>query len=938
MSMPQPRIAILRSLTAILTVGISLSLLFPAHAQESWMALIAPDNSLNFTFYKDMHATATLGMLGWGPNWGWRSLSATGRAKGDSLDVAAPFESNKDAGQIINVALHASKTGPRTVSFRYTLSADKDVPLTELVALISTDPAFHTGQVVVTQADGQKVDLPLSLGLVRGLPETSHVAFQSKDAGDTLLDIDPPTPLHIDNALRVVLAKDLFPKGTKTVTLKVTFPASVAFLAKDEDLARFTKVLPGPDWFPFTPTNDTGPSAIGFEDWLDKPAGKHGGVRMVGDHFAFEDGNPIKFWGTNLAYGGSAPEKADAEPMAARFAKWGVNAIRMHKFTGSGWEGIGDPNDVTKMDPAGLDRLDYFASQLTKHGVYYGWSHTFGLRPKPANRDQLLAYDEIQKNLGGNTYALINFAEDVQDLMIKMVVNLLKHRSPYTGKTYAEDPALCYIELQNEDDIFFYTTENAVNSCPAYKKRLMERWAAWLKQKYGSTAALKTAWVGALGADETIEANNISIQANPWFFGEDNLPKKQGGDRQRLLDNAAFFHDVQNQFYSRFARAIRDAGYKGPLVGSPWQAPAMLPHYYNLRSDSLVGYVDRHNYFGGGLSDTMLTKPGSGYLSSGLQQVAGRPFGLSEWIHVYPSLYSAEGPAILAAYGMGLQGWDASYEFQSSPGPAPFSTTVGNLPWGVWNVDTPTQVGQYPLLARMIARGDVKEGDVISVRRISPQDLATGKFSFTDHVTQQGDIKSFTGTVPDEALAAGRCLVEFTEKEQLSTFSPMSRFQKGSVIEANNNALAWDTSGKGYFTVNTRGTKAVVGFAEGKECSLGSVRIKMACPYASLFITAADKNSDFTTAKRAILSAVARNANTGFSYFVPDGRVLDNGKDPILLEPVKATVAFTGRHVASVNILDHDGKRTGRTLPVTNGQFTIDGSRDKTPYYEVVFG
>ena len=40
----------------------------------------------------------------------------------------------------------------------------------------------------------------------------------------------------------------------------------------------------------------------------------------------------------------------------------------------------------------------------------------------------------------------------------------------------------------------------------------------------------------------------------------------------------------------------------------------------------------------------MLAQPGSGYFSSGLQQVANRPFGLSEWIHVYPSLYSAEGP------------------------------------------------------------------------------------------------------------------------------------------------------------------------------------------------------------------------------------------------------------------------------------------------------
>ncbi len=170
----------------------------------------------------------------------------------------------------------------------------------------------------------------------------------------------------------------------------------------------------------------------------------------------------------------------------------------------------------------------------------------------------------------------------------------------------------------------------------------------------------------------------------------------------------------------------------------------MLPHYYNLRADSLAGYVDRHDYFGGGLNDTMLKNPGGGYLSAGLQQVAGLPFGLSEWIHVYPSLYSAEGPVIIAAYGMGLQGWDASYEFQStSARPNVTKDIVGNLPWGVWNADAPTQIGQYPILSRMVQRGDVKEGAVIATRRISPENLADGQFDFADSKQQKGDVKTF---------------------------------------------------------------------------------------------------------------------------------------------------------------------------------------------------
>src|SRR5256885_8822411 len=108
---------------------------------------------------------------------------------------------------------------------------------------------------------------------------------------------------------------------------------------------------------------------------------------------------------------------------------------------------------------------------------------------------------------------------------------------------------------------------------------------------------------------------------------------------------------------------------------------------------------------------SMLTKPGSGYFSSGLQQVADRPFALSEWIHVYPNVYAAEGPAVVAAYGMGLQGWDASYEFQSQAGRRAFGDIAGGVPWGVWEAGGPTSLGPFPAPARMVYRRDVQEGE-----------------------------------------------------------------------------------------------------------------------------------------------------------------------------------------------------------------------------------
>ncbi len=909
-----------------------------ANAQGTWSAVIDPENSLNFSFTKDQTPVCRLGLTGWGPSWAWVGVDAHEKAQGDRLSAKAEFVVDKSRGQVIQIKFQAEKSGPRQVSFRYDLEADKDVPVTMVIGSLSVQQPAAKGSLVLDSKDGSQSRYGLPLGRTEGTPSATRGVLKLADLGQLAMSFEPPCPVTFDGDMRIVLAQGVFKRGSKSLTLTLTFPTEVAFEASPEALKRLTRTLAGPGWFPFQPSGKVLPGAIGMEEWLEKPAGKHGGVHIAGDHFEFTDGTPVKFWGVNLSYGGGcAPQKKDGELTAARYAKYGINGVRLHKFTYPKDEGIGNPDDATRMDPEGLDRLDYFAAQLKKQGVYFGWSHTYGFRVCPGNRGRLLAYDEIAKNLHGNTYAFINFAEDVQDLMIEMVVNLLGHRNPYTGLTYAQEPALSYLEMQNEDDIFFYTSEGAFNACPTYRRLFCRKFSDWLKAKYGSDAKLRAAWSNALPPAESLAQENVVPQTNPWFMGDDFLPGQKGGQRQRLLDTAQFLHEAQNRFYAKFLKAVRRAGYEGPLVGSAWQAPPMLPHYDNLRSDYLVGYIDRHDYFGGGLFDSMLAKPGSGFFSAGLQQVIDRPFGLSEWITVYPSLYSAEGPAIVAAYGFGLQGWDASYEFQSSSAGRTFADRAGWQPWGVWDADVPTQIGQFPTLARMIYRGDVREGDVISVRRVNVEDLRQAKFDFSDKVVQQGDIKSFAGSVPPEALAAGRVVVQFTDTRQPSTLPDMEKFRHGATIVSSTGQLAWSTAGKGCFTVNTPGTKAVVGFAEGRRLALGDVAITPACPYASIVLTAADKHATLAGAKRAILSAVARNCNTGFTYFATDNRIIDNGKAPILLEPVKATIELSGRPVAAVHVLDHDGRRTDKNLSVEGGRFLIDGARDHALYYELIF-
>ncbi len=913
----------------------------PAQSEQTlsgWSALIYPQESFSFRMMDGMRPVLELHAGGWGPGWAWALLSSQKKAPpGGDLDFTAPFVVNRQRGQIIKVHVQAGKSGPQSVAYRYELSNTQDVPLTMLTAQFAVPHGVHA-RVIMTDEDGKDRVLPLPApGFLPGKP-VAKLRFQIQGVGEIQATVVPARPIVSGNGdLRLMLAGKLLKQGTSTTTVTFTMPGPVQFLASQQDINRLTREVPGPDWFPFT-LHPAAPGARVFDmsSWLDKPAGKHGGVRMVGDRFEFADGTPVKFWGTNLAYAYCAPPKKDAPAIAQRFARYGINAVRLHKFCGpNGWEGIANRNDATKMNPEGLDRLDYFCAQLKADGIYYGWSPTYRFVVEPGNRGQLVAYDEIAKYLKGDTYGLINLAPDVQNLMIERVVNLLKHKNPYTGLTYAQDPALCYIELQNEDDIFWWNTASAMTACPTYKKLFAQEFSDWLKAKYGTQQKLKAAWGAALPQGQSLEARNILPAPDLYGMSEEMLPHAGGGDRQRKLDIAQYLHQLQNEYYGRFVKAIRDAGYQGPLCGSNWQAPSGLPHYYNLRSDYLVGFIDRHNYFGGWLKSSMLPKPGSGYLSTGLQQVIDRPFTLSEWITQYPSLYSAEGPVLVAAYGMGLQGWDASYEYQSFPS-AGLAPNVGRLPWGLWNVDVPNQIGQYPVLSRMVLRGDVKQAPIISTRRVNLADLRLGKFNFTDKIVQHGDVKTFGGNVPAEALAAGRCVVEFTNNTQPSTFPDMAQYRHGSQIDSATGQLAWHTDGKGFVTINTDATKGVVGFAQDREIKLGNVTITERCPYASVLVTALDKKATLDTDKSALVSAVASNMNSGMKVFTVNNSVLDDGKDLILVQPVKATIRMT-RPIAQVNVLDPDGRRTGKVLAVQDGQFTIDTGVDKTIYYEVVF-
>lgn len=706
------------------------------------------------------------------------------------------------------------------------------------------------------------------------------------------------------------------------------------------------------EWFPFNAEDDFSASEIDMHDWMDAPAGKHGYVQIDGSNFKFEDNTPVKFWGVNICSSLPYSENQKADQWAQYLSKYGVNAVRFHKFSSHGITG----NISTELAADKYEKFDYFHHALKEKGIYVGWSHIYGHKPKPGDKDKLVAYEELVStefpwaHLNGATISLVNFAPDLQDLHIDLTVNMLNHVNEVTGLRYAEDPALSFIELQNEDNIFWGAIEESLNQTPTYKAMLCQQFSEWLKNKYGNHQALVEAWgKEAIPEGESLHKMNIFPNPSHGFFSHEYEQAYQENRNvpRHVSDKALFLYETQVKFYDRFIKAIKETGYEGPIVASCWQAGSGISHFFNLHADYIAGIIDRHNYYAGGTGHrlvpgdvrnvTMLNRPGSGLLSTGMQMVKDRPFALSEWMSLVPAEWTAEASPIVATYGMGLQGWDASYAFASNmPG---LTNTLESPNHGVYNADSPLQMGLYPALARMVYRGDVMKGKEIVVRAIHLDSLKKGKIGFYEQVKQDYDVKSFDGTVPSEALAVGTIPVTFTEQYQETPNPDLGTYwdRENKRITSNTGQLEWNYADKGYYTINTPGTKALVGFSSGEPQQLGDISIETDNEFAVIYITSLVKDQNLESANKILVTTVARARNTGMQYNSDTTKLIEPGTAPILMEPVNLTLTLARNDPAFVYVLDHQGRKTGKTVPVNNNQINIDGNRHQTIYYLIEY-
>ncbi len=198
---------------------------------------------------------------------------------------------------------------------------------------------------------------------------------------------------------------------------------------------------------------------------------------------------PVRIWGVNLCFGANLPDAQGAERLAARLAGAGINSVRIHHLDTSSFpRGIWNPDQQGKtIDPRAIERLDTLIDQMARHGIWVnlnlhvGRTHSRALGLPDSETD----YNKIATVF---TPALIEAQKDYAR-------QLLDHVNPHRNVRWADDPAIAFVEISNENSFFMWDGREKIPALPPYYAQILqEQYNAWLLKRYGSDEKLRAVW------------------------------------------------------------------------------------------------------------------------------------------------------------------------------------------------------------------------------------------------------------------------------------------------------------------------------------------------------------------------------------------------------------------------------------------------------------
>ncbi len=375
------------------------------------------------------------------------------------------------------------------------------------------------------------------------------------------------------------------------------------------------------DWFPVDLRRDTLPGSPLDFSLADGPAGKYGYLQVdKNGHLEFEKrpGKRVKFLGANIVHGSNTVEHKVTDEFVSRLVKNGFNTVRFHHFERQ----IIDLKADTSMvfDEQKLDNFFYLIAACRNAGLYYTIDLYCSRLLKPGDNIDLVTAPVVHK-----MKVLAPLFPSAMENWKVYVRKLLTLKNKYTGLTMAEDPALIFVNLMNEDHPMAVLGRRSFDDADAEYKRQFD---AYVKEKGIDLKEKPNAynmWLSDLQVKciqemkrflrEELKCRTLITDVN-WRPIPEFAPSRQDLD---LVD--------MHQYISHPQFPVRD-----------WTLPHLYAQHSTIAMEALL---------------PRLMMPSRLYR---------RPFSVTEWNYTNPNIFRAEQGTLMGAYSS-LQDWDLIYRF-----------------------------------------------------------------------------------------------------------------------------------------------------------------------------------------------------------------------------------------------------------------------------------
>ncbi|MBN1941733.1 MAG: beta-galactosidase [Phycisphaerae bacterium] len=625
------------------------------------------------------------------------------------------------------------------------------------------------------------------------------------------------------------------------------------------------------------------------------------GPRITVDGDSFRIGEKrFRVFGVNLG-GRICPSREESVDIAARLAGAGVNSVRLHGIERAEWW-VTPEEKLSAEQKDRRDQFDFLIAQLAQHGIYSNFN--------------LQTYRRYSQELGlpgwDNLHDVILdlFAPKLIEAQKGFARRLLEHVNPYRKLRYADDPAVAFVEINNENSLFLWNAAELLPKLPEYYRNILQgKYNEFLKKRYSTTEALKKAW-GALEEGETLEDGKVKL------FGTAEKP----GDR-RMVDRMLCLMEVEQAYWDGMYNFVKkDLGCQALITGTIVFGPC------NLYAQRNMDWIDCHAYWGHprwaeGISRwdrVKWTLPRAAMVDSpektvtdldelsgilffmAAQQMRNKPFTVSEYNHCAPNDYQAECVPILSSFAA-AQDWDGLWLFTYE--------------------ENRRQVHWFNFAHNPAKWGFMQAGAAIF------RDGGLTTLPQTRHLSYAAKDKPLESMIRHQikrnydmfAMLRDQYGVKWSDfiDTRLVVNLDGDNQQGDGTAKADTNIL-WDKSadGKGRYIASGPGGRVWIGHADRLKGQQGLTVTKP--DFAVVTLTPLDGQS-LAECKKALVTAIFRAENTGMKFNEKRDSVGESwGSLPVLIEPVEGTIAgiaeLKGQWTCTA--LKPDGT-AGEAVPVT---------------------